>query len=127
MIRVALADDHSEVRLALRLLLRLSDTIEVVCEASDGEEAVDCVKRLQPDVLVIDIQMPRLDGFSATQQVVDLLLPTRVILISLNRGGYMVKRAAAVGAKGFLAKDDIPTSLLPAIEAVHRGELFFKE
>ena len=127
MIRVAFADDHPEVRLALRLLLRLADTIEIVCEASDGEEAVNCVKDLQPDVLVIDIHMPVLNGFAATQQIVDLSLPTRVILISLNRGSFIAKQAAAVGAKGFLAKDDLPHFLLPAIEAVHRGELFFKE
>ena len=127
MIRVALADDHTELRLALRLLLRLSDTIELVCEASDGEEAVECVKRHQPDVLVIDIQMPLLDGLSATRQIVNLAFPTRVLVISLNRGSFIANQAAAAGAKGFLAKDDLPESLLPAIEAIYRGELFFKE
>ena len=127
MIRVAFADDHPEVRLALRLLLRLSDEIEIVCESSDGQEALDCVRSLQPDVLVIDIQMPMLDGFAATTQIVDLGLATRVILISLNRGSYIAGRAAAVGAKGFLAKDDMPVYLLPAIKAVYQGELFFRE
>ena len=127
MIRVALADDHPVVRLALRLLLRLSDGIDVVCETSNGEEALDCVIRLQPDLLVIDIQMPVLDGLAATKKIVDLSLPTRVLIISLNRGSFIAKQAAAAGAKGFLSKEDLPSSLLPAIEAVHRGELFFKE
>lgn len=127
MIRVALAEDHPEVRLALRLLLHLSDEIEIVCETSDGIAAVECVQNLQPDVLVIDVQMPLLDGFAATKQIVDLSLPTRVLVISLNRGIYMAERAAAVGAKGFLAKDDIAITLLPAIEAVHRGESYFRE
>ena len=127
MIRVALADDHPEVRLALRLLLRLSDEVDVVCETSNGEEAVDCVMRLQPDVLVIDIQMPVLDGLTATKQIVDRSLPTRVLVISLDRGSFIARQAAAAGAKGFLAKEDLPESLLPAIQAVHRGELFFKE
>jgi DNA-binding NarL/FixJ family response regulator len=127
MIRVALADDHPEVRLALRLLLRLSDEIDVVCETSNGEEALDCVMRLQPDVLVIDVQMPVLDGLAATKQIVDLSLPTRVLVISLDRGSFIARQAAAAGAKGFLAKEDLPESLLPAIQAVHRGDLFFKE
>lgn len=127
MIRVALADDHPELRLALRLLLRLSDEMELVCETSNGQEALDCVINLQPDVLVIDIQMPVLDGLAATKQIIDVALPTRVLIISLTRGSFIARKAADAGAKGFLAKDDLATYLLPAIEAVHRGELFFME
>lgn len=127
MIRVALADDHPELRLALRLLLRLSDEMELVCETSNGQEALDCVINLQPDVLVIDIQMPVLDGLAATKQIIDVALPTRVLIISLTRGSFIARKAAEAGAKGFLAKDDLATYLLPAIEAVHRGELFFME
>lgn len=127
MIRVALADDHRELLLALRLLLRLSDEIDIVCETSDGQEALNCVLQLQPDVLVIDIQMPVLDGLSATKRIVELSLPTHVLVISLNRGSFVARQAAIAGAKGFLAKEDIPGFLLPAIQAVHRGELFFKE
>lgn len=127
MIRVAIADDHPEVLLALRLLLRLSDEIDLICEARDGQEALDCVIQLQPDVLVIDIQMPVLDGLAATKQIVDLALSTRVLVISLSRGSFIARLAAAAGAKGFLAKEDLPESLLPAIQAVQRGELFFKE
>ena len=125
MIRVALCEDHREMRLALRLLFKLSSDIEVVCEASDGQEVVDCVKRLQPDVLVMDIHMSELDGFAATQQINDLSLRTRVILISGDIGKYVAERAAAVGAQGFLPKDDVGKLLLSAIEAVHAGETFF--
>jgi DNA-binding NarL/FixJ family response regulator len=127
MIRVAIADDHPELRLALRLLLRLSDVIELICEVSNGEEAVDCAKSHQPDVFVIDIQMPMLDGLAATKQIVDLSLPTRVIVISLNRGAFIARQVELAGAQGFLAKDDLPGDLIPAIEAVHRGERFFKD
>ena len=125
MIRVALCEDHREMRLALRLLLKLSKDIELVCEASNGQEAVDCVKRFQPDVLVMDIHMPELDGFAATQQITDLALPTRVILISGDIGKYVAERAAAVGAQSFLPKDEVGKLLLFAIEAVHAGETFF--
>jgi DNA-binding NarL/FixJ family response regulator len=126
-IRVAIAEDHLEMRVALRLFLRLSKDVEIVGEAGNGEEAVDCVKQLQPDVLVMDIQMPTLDGWAATRQILELGLPTHVILISLNRGRYIASKAAEVGAKGFLSKDHLPTSLLPAIRAVYQGGKFFEE
>ena len=127
MIRVAIADDHPELRLALRLLLRMNKDIEIVCEAGNGQEAVDCVKNLQPDVLVMDIQMPVLDGFEATKQIADLTFPARVILISSYRGHFIATQAAAVGAKGFVPKDVAAELLLTAIKAVHRGELFFMD
>jgi DNA-binding NarL/FixJ family response regulator len=126
-IRVAIAEDHAEMRVALRLFLRLSKDVEIVCEAGNGEEAVDCVKQLQPDILIMDIQMPVLDGWAATQQILALGLPTQVILISLNRGRYIASKAAEVGAKGFLSKDYLPNSLLPAIQVVHQGGKFFEE
>lgn len=125
MIRVALADDHPEMRVALRLLLSLSHEIKIVCVASNGQEAVDCVKHLQPDVLVMDIHMPVLDGLAATKKIIDLSVPTRVILISTDMGIFIVMQAAAVGAQGFVPKDNVAKSLLQAIEAVHRGETFF--
>ena len=127
MIRVALADDHAEMRVALRLLLRLSKEVEIVCEASNGQEAVDCVKRLQPDVLVMDIHMPVLDGFGATKQINELSLPTRVILISTDIGRFVARRAASVGAKGYVPKDQVAESLLLAMETINRGETFFVE
>jgi len=127
MIRVAIADDHPEMRVALRLLLNMNKEIEIVCVTSNGQEAVDCVKRLQPDVLVMDIHMPVLDGFAATKQITDLPVPTRVILMSTDRGIFITRQAADVGAQGFVLKDDVAKSLLPAIETVHRGEQFFRE
>ena len=127
MIRVAIADDHPEMRVALRLLLSISKEIEIVCVTSNGQEAVDCVKRLQPDVLVMDIHMPVLDGFAATKQIRDLAIPTRIILISTDTEIYFARKAADVGAQGFVPKDDVAKSLLPAIETVHRGGQFFME
>ncbi len=126
-IRVAIADDHTELRLALRLLLSISKDIEIVCETSNGQEAVDCVKHLQPDVLVMDIQMPVLDGLHATKQVAALSVPTRVILMSTYAGSFISRQAAAVGAHGFVPKDNIAEWLHQAIEKVHQGEDFFME
>jgi DNA-binding NarL/FixJ family response regulator len=127
MIRVAIADDNAEMRVALRLLLSLSREIELVCEAANGEEALDCVIRLQPDVLVMDIYLPDQDGFAVTEQIVEQRMRTRVILISLEIGSFVVMQAISAGAQGFVAKDDVARSLFPAIEAVQRGETFFME
>ena len=128
MIRVAIADDHEEMRIVLRLLLNLSkSSIEIICESSNGQEAVDCVRRLEPDVLVMDIRMPVLDGLEAARQIADLSVKTRVILMSSYRGQMIADEAASAGARGFLPKDDLVKSVLKAIEMVYRGETFFVE
>ena len=115
------------MRVVLKLLVKLSKDLELVCEANNGQEALDCVNRLQPEVLVMDIQMPVLDGFTATKQIIGLGVRTQVILISGSRGNFIVRQAADAGAKGFVPKDELATSLRPAIAAVHRGETFFVE
>ncbi|MGZ9235810.1 MAG: response regulator, partial [Anaerolineales bacterium] len=127
MIRVAIADDHPEMRIALRLLLELSKELEVVCEADNGQEALDCVQQVQPDVLVMDVQMPGLDGFEVTKLIGDLGVPTRVILISIYKGSFYIKQAEAVGARGFVLKDNLAVYLRRAIDAVYRGKEFFLE
>jgi DNA-binding NarL/FixJ family response regulator len=125
MIRVAIADDHPDIRSALRLLLSQSENVELVCEASSGWEAVKCVQQQQPDVLVMAVGMPGLDGFAAAEQIAALPMATRVILISVDEGGALAERAAAVGAQGFVAKDELAGSLLVAIESVYGGEPYF--
>ena len=125
MIRVLVADDHPEVRLVLELLLKLVPDIDLVGEAVNGQEALEAVNGLQPDVLVMDVHMPALDGWKATKQLVELGVSTRVILISLETGEYMSRRAAEAGAQGFVSKDDVAADLVPAIRAVHRGETYF--
>lgn len=118
-IRVALAEDHPEMQVVLRLLLRLSADFELVCDVGNGLAAVDCVTRLQPDVMVMDIRMPVVDGLEATRRIVELGVGTLVILISSDRGGYAVKRAEDAGARGYVPKDDLVRDLPRAIRAVH--------
>lgn len=127
MIRVAIAEDHPEMRIALRLLLKLSGEVELVGEMSNGREAVDCIQSLQPDVLVMDIRMPELDGLEAARRIMSMGVKTRVILMSSNRGTSTIMRAIGAGVQGFIPKDDIAAFLLLAIETVQRGETFFVE
>ena len=125
MIRVAIADDHPDIRSALRLLLSQSENVELVCEARSGWEAVECVKSHQPDVLMMAVGMPVLDGLAAAEQIAELAVATRVILISVDEEGALAERAAAVGAQGFVAKEELAKLLLVAIESVYRGEPYF--
>jgi len=127
MIRVAISEDHPDMREALRMLLNLSPDVELVYETDNGQAAVDCAKRIQPDVLVMAINIPGIDGFTATKQIAGLPVPTRVILISLDNGSYMVRQAAEVGAQGFVAKEDAARQLLSAIKTVHQGQTYFLE
>jgi DNA-binding NarL/FixJ family response regulator len=125
LIRVAIAEDHPEMRLVLQLLLRLYPEIDVIGEAGNGQEALDCVNLILPDVLVMDVYMPVLDGWKTTEQIVRQGISTHVILISLEDGDYMIRKSAEAGAKGFVTKGDLAISLRAAILAVHQGETFF--
>jgi DNA-binding NarL/FixJ family response regulator len=127
LIRVALAEDHLELRLALRLLIGLFADMELIWEVSDGRDAVDYVQRFPPDVLVMDIRMPGLNGSAATRQIIDLGKGTPVILISADRGSHSVRKSMEAGAKGFVPKDDLVSLLPMAIRAAFRGETSFQE
>jgi DNA-binding NarL/FixJ family response regulator len=127
MIRVMIADDHREFRLALRLFLRSSGNIELVGEASNGRDAVRCVRHLQPDVLVMDISMPKMNGLAATREIVALAVETRIILITSYRDALIRQEVMAAGAHGYVPKELLLEQLLLAIETVHQGGQFFLE
>jgi DNA-binding NarL/FixJ family response regulator len=124
MIRVVLADDHHLVRTGIRALLEKAGDIEVVGEAADGQEAVELVERLQPDVLVIDIAMPRLTGIQALERVRTLGENTRVVILSMHSGGPLVRQALRAGAIGYLLKHSVTEELLLAVRAASRGETY---
>lgn len=120
-IRLMLADDQAMVRGALGALLDLEDDLEVVGEAADGAEAVRAAAELQPDVCLIDIQMPGTDGLTATEQIVAANPTTKVLIVTtFARPGYL-RSALAAGASGFVVKDAPPEQLADAVRRVHQG------
>jgi len=121
-IRILIVDDHQMVRQGLRTFLELQDDFQVVGEASDGQAAVDLVSQLAPDVVLMDLVMPRLDGIAATQRVKLLGLPTKVIALTSFTEDNKVFPAIQAGASSYLLKDVSPDDLAEAIRAAHRGE-----
>ena len=121
-IRVLVADDHQVVRQGLTTFLELSPGITVVGEAGDGQAAVEMVRRLEPDVVLMDLVMPVLDGISATRQIRQLGLRTQVIVLTSFTEDDKVIPAIQAGAASYLLKDVTPDALVEAITAVHRGE-----
>jgi len=124
MIRVIVADDHHLVRQGIRALLERADDIEVVGEAADGQEAIELVQRLNPDVLVIDIAMPRLDGTQATERVRALGVATQVVILSMHSDETLVRQTLRSGARGYLLKRSVTEELLLAVRAAVRGEIY---
>jgi len=123
-IRVIVADDHHLVRQGIRALLEKADDIEVVAEAADGQEAVGLVERLAPDVLLMDIAMPRLSGIQAVGRVRALGVGTQVVILSMYSDEALVRQALRSGAQGYLLKRSVSEELLLAVRAASRGEIY---
>lgn len=123
-IGVLIADDQQLVRTGFRLILNAQSGIEVVGEAADGVECVEMARRLRPDVCLVDIRMPRLDGLEVTRTLAgpEVPDPMRVIVVTTFDQDDYVDRALSGGACGFLLKDASPSLLIEAIQAAHRGD-----
>ena len=124
-IRVILADDHTVVRQGLRALLIAEGDIDIVGEAENGRQAVQLVKKLLPDVAVVDIAMPQLNGLEATRQITHSVPATKVLILSSYSDDEYVQQLTEAGASGYLVKQTAANELLKAIREAHKGNAFF--
>jgi DNA-binding NarL/FixJ family response regulator len=121
LITVLVVDDHARVRDSLADLLSSTGDMVVVGQCSDGDEVLDAARRLQPDVVLMDVAMQRTDGLSATEVVVNERPDSRVVILTGSVSGSLVRRAAEVGAVGYQLKGDKPGDLIDAVRTVARG------
>lgn len=123
--RVLLADDHSIVRRGMRSLLETEPSIEVVAEAADGLEALRLCEEHHPDLLILDVAMPKLNGIDVAARTQKMQPPPRAIMLSMHLDEAYVMRSLHAGARAYLLKDATDEDLLPAIRAVAAGKSFF--
>ncbi len=124
MIRVIIAEDHNLVRQGIRALLEQSGEVQVIAEAATGQEAVQLVEEHQPDVVVMDLSMPRLDGAQAAERILHMNLPTQIIILSVHADTTMVQQLLRRGVKGYLLKDAVTEELMLAVRSVSQGKMF---
>jgi two-component system response regulator NreC len=122
MIRILLADDHALVRHGFRMILAAQPDMEVAGEAGNGREAVELAQKLKPDVVVMDVTMPELNGIEATRRLIELSPRTRVLALSMHKDAVYVREILRAGARGYLLKDSVDADLIAAVRAVAKGE-----
>ena len=120
-IRVVLADDHELVRTCIRTLLA-AHGIDVVAEAEDGRSLLRSVREQRPDVALVDVSMPLLDGIEAARRIAKLSSETRVVILTMHPDAHLARRARSAGARGYVVKDETPDRLVEVIERVMAGE-----
>ena len=123
-IRVMIVDDHAIMRDGIKALLSLHDDIEVIGEASEGKEAIENVPALKPDVVIMDLAMPGMDGMEATRRILKISADTKVLVLTQHTDREYVLSAIKAGAAGYVPKRALGSDLVSAVRAVHRGESF---
>jgi len=117
-VRIMIADDHAIVRRGLRALLECQPGWEVCAEASNGFEAVSCVEQFQPDVAIVDIGMPELNGFEATRKIRSISAHTEVLILTMHQSDEVVEEVLKAGARGYVLKSDADQDLIAAVETL---------
>jgi len=123
-LRILVADDHELVRHGIRGILRAQRGWRVIGQATNGREAVEKTTKLKPDVAILDVSMPELDGLQATRQIRDASPNTEVVVLSMHESDQMVRRVLDAGARGYVLKSDLAANLVKAVKHVSAGKLF---
>lgn len=123
--QILIVDDHEITRRAVRMLLEREAHWEICGEATDGQEAVEAAKRLQPDVIVMDFSMPRVNGIKAAEQISHEAPHTRVLLFTMHQNRELSRKTESVGIWGMVSKQNAARELVPAIDAVLHGAKYF--
>src|SRR5580693_9393793 len=124
-LRILIADDHEVVRRGLCALLQTHEGWEVCGEAKDGREAVEKAKQVRPDVVILDVGMPNLNGLAATRQLLQQNPQQKVIVLTITDSDQVIREALDAGARGFVLKSDAARDLVTAVEALQRNRMFF--
>ncbi len=124
-IRLLVADDHEVIRRGVRSLLGTQPGWEVSGEAASGREAVEKAKQLKPDLVVLDITMPELDGLEATRQILEAVPKTKVLILTMHESEQVMSEVLKAGALGYVLKSDAADNLVPAVKALIHGKPFF--
>src|SRR5579864_375191 len=123
--RILIADDHELVRRGIRALVEGHPGWEICGEATDGREAVEKAVELRPDIVLLDVGMPNLNGLNAARQILAAKPRTRVLIVTMHESEQLIREALEIGARGFLLKSDAAKDLVAAVEALQRRTTFF--
>jgi DNA-binding NarL/FixJ family response regulator len=122
--RIMLADDHVLVRQGIRKIIQENRELEVIGEAGDGLELMNLLKKSRPDLVILDISMPKLRGLEATKRIKELYPGVKVLILTMHRSKEYLRQALEFGASGYLLKEDADLALFSAIEALRQGRVF---
>ena len=124
-IRILLADDHEVVRRGLRTLVEMHADWKVCAEAADGRRAVQLAEELKPDLIILDLSMPELNGLEAARQIVSDNPRSRILMLTMHETEQFIRESFAAGVRGYILKTDAGRDLIAGIEALLRGQIFF--
>jgi len=124
-LKLLLADDHEIVRRGLKSILETQRDCEIVGEAADGRQAVALVKELNPDIVILDISMPALNGLEATRQILKIRPQTKILILTVHESDPLIRDVLDAGARGYILKTDAGRDLITAVESLRRNKTFF--
>ena len=122
--RIILVDDHSLVRQGIKRILSENPNLDVIGEAADGQEALELIEKSPPDLAILDIKMPRLNGLEAAQKLKERRPEVKVLMLTMHQEDEYLQKAREIGVEGYVLKEDIDQVLLSAIEAIRSGQTF---